>query len=221
MGLMEALRDLLFPVRCMGCGKVLSGGTGLWCRDCLEGMQDQERVFHGMFVAPCWTALYYEGGVRDAILRFKFKGNTACAGEFGKILAQCVAEHLSGQYDLITWVPVSRERKRQRGYDQAMLLAEATALELQDVAAAALEKIVDNPAQSGLKSRAERKSNVLGAYRVTDPELVAGKRILLLDDIVTTGATIEEAGRTLLSAGAKTVVGAALARPEEHTKDSE
>ncbi len=220
MGWMAKLRDLLFPQRCILCRKVLTGSRP-WCDQCLKSLEAQESVFNGMFVMSCWAALCYEGAVREAIIRFKFKGNRAYAGEFGRIVARCVSAHLAGQYDLVTWVPVSRKRKRQRGYDQAMLLAEAAALELQDVAVAALEKIVDNPAQSGLASQAERRSNVLGAYRVTDPELVAGKRILLLDDIVTTGATIEEAGRTLLDAGAKAVVGAALARPKEHTKDSE
>lgn len=219
MGFMQNMRELLFPPRCIFCRRVLAGGSRPWCDSCREKLSGQESVTEGMFVSPIWAALRYEGAVREAIIRYKFRRKKGYVREFGKILAECVNMRLAERYDLITWIPVSAQREKQRGYDQAMLLCSAAALELGDVAVATLEKTVDNPAQSGLKSRAERKSNVLGAYRVTDAELVTGKRILLMDDIVTTGATMEEAARTLLGAGAKTVVGAALARPSEHTKD--
>ena len=219
MGLLQNMRELLFPQRCMLCRKVLPGGGKPWCETCRAALKEQETVREGLFGSPVWAALSYEGTVREAILRYKFQRKRGYAREFGSVLADCVRARLAGQYDLITWVPVSAQREKQRGYDQAMLLSSAMALELGDVAASTLYKIVDNPAQSGLKSRAERESNVLGAYRVVDRELVAGKRILLIDDIVTTGATMEEAARTLLDAGAEAVVGAALARTPEHTKD--
>lgn len=221
MGLFSGMLNLLFPPKCIFCRRILSGGKSVCCPECTKAMEAQESVSEGMFVTPCWTALSYEGTVRSAFIRYKFEGNRGYATEFGKILAQCVKKRLTGTYDMITWVPVSEKRYRKRGYDQAMLLAMATALELDDVAVETLKKVVDNPAQSGLPGRAERISNVLGAYRATDPELVEGKRILLIDDVVSTGATIEEAGRTLLEAGAKAVVGAALARPPENTKDIE
>ena len=128
-------------------------------------------------------------------------------------MAQCVQDHLAGRYDLITWVPLSRARLRQRGYDQAMLLASAAALELDDVAAETLCKVRDTEAQSGLgKNDASRRANVLSAYQVTDPALVEGRRVLLIDDIVTTGSTLSECARVLRTAGATDVVCAALAR---------
>ena len=122
---------------------------------------------------------------------------------------------MAGEYDLITWVPVSEERLKKRGYDQAMLLAMAAALELQDVAVETLKKPADNLAQSSLNDKKARKDNVQDAYLVPDPDLVEGKRILLIDDIITTGATLDEASRTLLEAGAKSVVAASLAQPTE------
>lgn len=219
MGLFAGLLELLFPSKCIFCRRILPGGNAVCCPECTKALEAQESASEGMFVRPCWAALSYEGTVRKAIIRYKFEGSRGYATEFGRILARCVKKQLAGTYDLITWIPVSENRYRKRGYDQAMLLALAAALELDDVAVETLKKVVDNPAQSGLRDRTERVSNVLGAYCVPDPDLVAGKRILLIDDVVSTGATMEEAGRTLLDAGAKAVAGAALARPPENTKD--
>lgn len=128
------------------------------------------------------------------------------------MVAQCVHDHLAGKYDLITWVPLSEKRKKERGYDQAFLLASAAALELNDVAVETLRKGRDNAAQSGLEGEAERRANVLGAYQPVDPELVEGKRVLIIDDVVTTGSTLSECARMLRSMGASDVVCATLAR---------
>ena len=117
-------------------------------------------------------------------------------------------------YDIISWVPLSGKRKRSRGYDQAMLLALATALELSDVAAETLKKTKDVQAQSEIKGRDARRVNISGAYEAADPELVEGKRVLLIDDVYTTGTTLSECARILLMAGAGSVVCAALARGE-------
>ena len=94
-----------------------------------------------------------------------------------------------------------------------MLLAMAAALELGDVAVETLRKTADNPAQSSLTDAAARKTNVQGAYTVPEPELIEGKRVLLIDDIITTGSTLDEASRTLLASGASEVLAAALAQP--------
>ena len=96
--------------------------------------------------------------------------------------------------------------------DQAFLLASAAALELGDVAVETLRKGRNTQAQSGLSDDAARRANVLGAYTIVDPELVEGKRVLLIDDVVTTGSTFSECARVLRSAGAAGVVCATLAR---------
>jgi len=95
-----------------------------------------------------------------------------------------------------------------------MLLSLATALELEDVAVETLRKPHDVRAQSELGGAAERRVNVSGAYEAVDPELIFEKCVLLIDDIVTTGSTLEECASVLLSAGAERVVCAALARGE-------
>ena len=160
----------------------------------------------------CVSPLYYTGRVRESILRYKFKEATNYAKPYGKLVADCVRENLAGRYDLITWVPLSRERYKERGYDQAMLLALATALELDDVAVSTLERYKNGQKQSLMGTAEKRRANISGVYRVTDPELIRGKRILLIDDIVTSGATLSECARTLIQGGAAEVVCAAIAR---------
>ena len=131
---------------------------------------------------------------------------------YGRLVAQCVHDHLAGRYDLITWVPLSPKRKKDRGYDQSFLLASAAALELGEVAVETLRKELDNQPQSGLTEDAQRRANVLGAFTPVDKALVEGKRVLVIDDVVTTGSTLSECARVLRTMGAADVVCAALAR---------
>ena len=114
-------------------------------------------------------------------------------------------------FDVLTWVPTGRLRKLGRGYDQVELLAKAVGQELGMTPVPLLKKIRNNRRQSGITGSAARRANVLGAYRAQNPESIHGKRILLLDDILTTGATAGECARVLLTAGAGEVHGAAVA----------
>ena len=213
MGILAAITDLLFPPKCMFCRKILRGGDGAACKACEAELTGHDGVRTGTYFSRCVIPMAYEGKVRDAIIRFKFQDQQGYATEVGRILAKCIQNEFAGQYDLITWIPVSGERLKKRGYDQAMLLAMAAALELGDVAVETLRKTADNPAQSSLTDAAARKTNVQGAYTVPEPELIEGKRVLLIDDIITTGSTLDEASRTLLASGASEVLAAALAQP--------
>ena len=125
--------------------------------------------------------------------------------EYGRMLAMRIHQEYPDGFDLITWVPVSRLRRLTRGYDQVELLANATGRELGQPPVSTLRKIRHNRPQSGITGQAKRRANVLGAYRVICPQEVCGKRILLLDDVITTGATAGECARVLLTAGAKEV----------------
>ena len=118
--------------------------------------------------------------------------------------------------DILTWVPVSAKRLRRRGYDQCQLLADSVRTELQILSTPCLKKIRHIKPQSRLRDAAQRKANVLGAFSVINPRQIAGKRILLLDDIVTTGATVSECARVLMTAGAKEVYCAAIAAAERN-----
>ena len=133
----SVLLDLLFPPRCAFCRALLRRGESGLCQRCqrelpwISGPAAEQKP---EFVSLCASPLWYEGAVRASFHRFKFKGRSGYAQVYGRLTAQCVRDHLSGRYDLITWVPLSPERLKKRGYDQAMLLACATALELGDVA---------------------------------------------------------------------------------------
>ena len=166
MGILAAITDLLFPPKCMFCRKILRGGDGAACKACEAELTGHDDVRTGTYFSRCVIPMAYEGKVRDAIIRFKFQDQPGYATEFGRILAKCIQNEFAGQYDLITWIPVSGQRLKKRGYDQAMLLAMAAALELGDVAVETLRKTADNPAQSSLTDAAARKTNVQGAYTV-------------------------------------------------------
>lgn len=214
-GAWAAVLDLLFPPKCAFCGKILKAGERGMCARCqkelpwLEGTAAEQKA---EFIEKCVSPLRYEGAVRESIHRYKFKGLRGYAPLYGALVAQCVKDHLAGEYDLITWAPLSERRKRERGYDQAFLMAQAAALALDSVAAETLRKGRHTGAQSHLEDPAARRANVMGAYEVVDGELLQDKRVLLVDDVVTSGATLSECARMLRTAGAKAVVCATLAR---------
>ena len=213
MGLISAILDLLFPPKCIFCSKIL-GDSEYWCDSCASTLMltaDGGRQ-SGEFYDFCIAPLYYTGMVRKSVLRYKFRGAAVYAEAYGKILASCIREHIDVEYDIITWVPLSRKRKRERGYDQAFLLAGATAAELEREVEQTLVKQKHIRPQSELSGKDERVENISGAYEVTDPELLKDKCILIIDDIVTTGSTLEECAKELIKSGAKKVICAALAR---------
>lgn len=206
------LLDLFYPPRCTLCRKLLQTGERDFCRSCrlslpvFEGCRDFQPEIAGTAAALC-----YCGAVREALLRFKFNGCSFYAVRFAPLLAAAASTLPLSSLDAAAWVPVSRRRKRKRGYDQAFLLARGAASILDKPLEACLEKRRDNPPQSTIGSDEDRYANVAGVYRVRKGAVCAGRRFLLIDDIVTTGATAREAARTLLSAGASAVYFAALA----------
>ena len=203
------LSSLFFPTRCAFCRKVCEEGLCPRCERLLPraGKTVQEGAGYGRCSAP----LRYEGIARDAILRYKFSGGLAAADGFARLMAESAAEAFPDGFDTVTWVPVSRKRRRKRGFDQSELLAKNMARLWETKAVRLLEKTSDNPAQSALASAAERRGNVLGRYEAADRERIRGARIQLVDDILTTGATLGECVRVLKAAGAESVVCAVLA----------
>lgn len=206
----ERLLDLVFPPRCAFCRAVGVHGVCDKCRRRLPFADTP--MCEGAGFGKCASPLLYEGAVRESLLRFKFHATPSAAEGYGQLLAQCAAAELGGEFELVSWVPVSRQRERERGYDQAYLLARETAKHWEVEPVRLLEKIHHNAAQSGLSSAAERRGNVLGVYRAVNVETLRGAHVLLIDDILTTGATLSECVRVLKDAGAESVVCATLAR---------
>lgn len=209
-----ALLDLLFPPRCAFCGALLEE-AGDVCGDCETRLPLREEAAQltaiGERGCPCVVALYYDGVVKEGVRALKFGKKSWRARVFARYVAQAAAERLGGQFDAVTFVPVSWRRNYARGFDQARLLAEETAKIWGVRAEPTLRKIRHTKAQSSLEDPALRTGNVKGAYAVPRPDRVRGRRLLLIDDVCTTGSTMAAAAEALLEAGAASVVCAALA----------
>ncbi|NLT40059.1 MAG: ComF family protein [Clostridiales bacterium] len=212
--LIKGFLDRLFPPRCVFCRRVIADRRDCVCERCSDTVRRNivVKINGVVFCRGCAVPFIYDGLVRSALLRYKFRGFRHYAACFGSYIAECALKRFGAAFDLVTWVPVSAKRARQRGYDQAELLAQAVSQSLGIPAAAALIKTVDNPAQSAIKGAGARRANVKGVYLPSPDFPAAGLRVLLIDDVITTGATISEAARALLTAGAEEVFAGALAR---------
>ena len=210
--MLQRLLNLLFPPRCVLCKRFLSKEETDLCRECRKTAPVFKKPQTKLSFVAGWTALwYYKDTVRGSILRYKFYGKQHYAPAYGRLLAMKLQEAGFTDFDTLTFVPVAPLRRFTRGYDQVELLASAVAKELEVTPVKTLKKTRNTIPQSRLKDPARRRANVLGAFTAVSHKDVWGKRVLLLDDIVTTGATASECARVLLTAGAKEVYCAALA----------
>lgn len=210
---------LIFPRKCVLCRKLLVKDNLHLCPNCRVEQPEFTHAKRNIPFIAQWTALwYYRDSVRTSILRFKFYSSRSYAIRYADLMATRLEHTLEGRYDILSWVPVSTLRSLRRGYDQSALLAKALGKRLNTPAKRTLRKVRHTPPQSSIREPAQRKANVLGAYRVADPELIGGKRILLIDDVVTTGATASECAKTLLLAGADKVIFAAIAAADNVKK---
>jgi ComF family protein len=204
-GLQEAgrgLLDLLYPPRCVVCREP---GPERFCSECRAAVVPAAppvRPRSSLDGRACVGL--YEGPLREAVLRLKYHDRRALAEDLGALLAQCLEEHREEwAADALVPVPIHPQRRRERGYNQAELLAAALAghcgLPVRD----ALERVRDTPPQIGL-GWAARLRNVDGAF-APRAEAAPGRRAVLIDDVQTTGATLEEAAGKLREAGAQAV----------------
>lgn len=194
--------QLLFPRICACCGHPIEiSSRSPLCMKC----QSAPPVFRAL---RSWAP--FHGPVRNAIHRLKYRRDVALGERLSQLLAQLFVG-LSWPVDLILPVPLSDRRHRERGYNQAACLAYPLALST-GIAyrAGGLFRTRETQTQVGL-SASDRKSNVLDAFRAT-PRVVKGKNVLVVDDVATTGSTINACAQALLAAGAVSVYGITLAR---------
>lgn len=220
MSLLKRLAALLYPEKCVLCGHILRKPEMDLCEKCRMDQPDCPISRDKYPYLDSWTALWhYRDSVRRSLLKYKFYGRRNYAAAYGRLLSMKLLREDRADVDIITWIPISEKRKRKRGFDQVELLAQKVTAELEIPAQSLLWKRRDNPQQSKIVGNAQRRANVLGAYEAINKEMIIGKRILLLDDILTTGATAGECARVLLEAGAKEVHFAAIAAAVKKNQD--
>ncbi len=204
--------QLLFPRKCLLCEKILSKKELDLCESCREDTESFPEVKNSFSFLAGWCAIwYYKGNVRKGILNYKFYGRRNRGKNFGRLLAMKLLQSGHTDFDVLTWVPLSAAKFRKRGYDQVKEIAKSVAQELGVPLTPTLKKVRDTNTQSTLETLDARRANVMGAYVTIAPEQIKNKRILLLDDVITTGSTASECAKTLLLSGAKEVYCAALA----------
>ena len=191
---------------CTICGILFPAVTGIdhLCEYCLR-----KRPWYNRARAP----FLYSGLLMESIVRLKYNAETHLAFSLGALLSSSVKRWISKPGDfLIVPVPLHRRRLRQRGFNQSLLLSKALASSLgSGLDYFSLMRERDTPPQTGLGKDARRK-NVRDAFSVTRPEAIKNKKIVLIDDVFTTGHTLNECARTLKKSGAASVTCLTLAR---------
>ncbi len=219
-GIWEELLRLVYPPKCVFCGTLLEREEQDACKACLAELlwtDESSAVRTGRAFSRCVSPFFLTGKVHQALVDYKYHQRESYGVCFGRWMGACARRCRSDPFDLVTWVPVSRRRLRERGFDQCRLLAVQVAKVYGMRPVRTLKKWKDVPSlASSEASPAMRRKLVAGVYRVISPETVAGKRILLVDDIITTGSTLEEAAGTLRAAGAAEVCCVTAARTPFH-----
>jgi ComF family protein len=198
-------RNITSPF-CTICGTPFSSidGNDHRCEDCLR----KRPLFQSIQVP-----FLYDGPLLTAIHQFKYGSKSFLAGSLGPLLARFAATRVEPSDDLVTIpVPLHPKRLRERGFNQSLLLARHVAQGLRtELDFLALRRVRYTTPQTGLGKEARRR-NVSKAFEVRDPGAVKGKRVLLVDDVATTGSTLNECARVLRKAGCKEVSCLVLAR---------
>ena len=206
--------NFLFPQYCRICGKQYKEDL---CENCylrLKRFEDFHRInYENRYLNSLIYFFKYKNDIRKLILEFKFFNKFYLAKVFSKIMLK--NEKLCGIfkfYDIIISVPMHKNKLKMRGYNQAELLA----LELAENSGLEhdkniLIKIVNNKRQSSLSEK-ERYENIKNVFKIQKPDKIKDKNVILVDDICTTSATLEECAKTLKQAGAKKVIALVIAK---------
>jgi competence protein ComFC len=217
--------DWLFPPECGGCGEKgfrwcdscrekLSPFGSTICTVCGKPLNSRQICYRCKLIHPSYDCLRsvaeFKGPLRKALHRLKYKHDLGLGDIFSKYLINLLNE-FGLPIDLILPVPLSKERLALRGYNQAAILARPVSMSQKiNYSSKGLFRIRETRSQVGL-SYGQRKENVEGAFSA-DPRIVSGKNLLIIDDITTTGATIEACANVLKIAGAEQVFAITLAR---------
>jgi len=232
----HTLLDLIFPRICLGCGGMVSPDHSHICWDCLasieyvaspycslcgdpvEGKVDNEFVCFNcsdtrIHFDRARSAARYRGVIQDLLREYKYRRAIWAANDLLHILEACVHAHYEpDEIDCVVFVPLYPRRRRERGFNQSALLAAGLAKALRrPLLPKCLKRVRATATQTNLTAR-QRATNVKGAFRARQERRLKGQRVLLVDDVMTTGATVNECARVLKEGGAEKVSVVTVAR---------
>lgn len=203
---LATLRRLLSPPECAACEARL-GAPAVFCSPCAQTVSRSDCDRSVVAYAQ------YGGAVAEALRRFKYGDRSDLARPLGGLLRRGIEGNAPGSVDAVVPVPLHRRRLVERGYNQSALLAREVSDALRIPVLHALSRGRDTPQQALLDAVA-RRENVRDAFALARGQNVHGRRVLLVDDVATTGATLGECRRVLLEGGAAAVIAAVVAIAE-------
>lgn len=214
------LLDAVFPPRCVLCHELLfeeRGESLPLCDACRSGFSDLRARggVVGEHFHVCYSALRYTESFRESFHRYKFYGHWHYSKPYGRWMWEALSEEMEASlqsFDCISWTPLSRRRNLSRGYDQSRRLAEEVAAHSGLPLVPLLRKKKHIAPLSRSADPDQRSKSIHNAYVMRREADVVGKRVLLIDDVITTGSTLEEASRILIENGAAEVCCLTLAR---------
>lgn len=207
--------NLLYPLHCLGCQKPVEAENSFHlCGKCAASIK--YNAMPPFELEPGCTKAYsaclYDGVLKDLIHLFKYRGKTVLSKVFSKLMIDYIKDNPEiKDVDMLTVVPLHKKRLREREFNQSLLLANPICETFIIPSKNALEKTRSTKYQNELL-KSERLINLKGAFNVREKNDINNKKILLIDDVMTTGATLSECADTLLKNGAKSVTCFTLAR---------
>jgi competence protein ComFC len=210
MAFIDTILNIIFPINCLNCGKA---GPEL-CQDCLVDCPQAERESEN-WIFPVFD--YRHPPIKKAVQLLKYKGKQRLAKIFAKVIYNRILEEIADLSVLENFrdvilipIPLSNKRKRERGFNQTEIICKELITLDQNVnfkmESKVLMRVTDNKHQAHLQNRAERLKNIIGSFVVNNAERIKNRNIILIDDVTTTGATLNEAKKVLRESGARKII---------------
>ena len=213
--MLKLVLDLLYPPVCGICGKIDQKEL---CPKCAIKLKQWEKAklyaYPHTYFEKHFYLFPYEGIIREKLIQYKFQNQSYLSTFFAKnLLNHKKMSRILKKYDIIIPVPMYRKKEKQRGYNQTALIAKEIAKVCKSLVydGKSLKKIKDTKMQSSL-NKTERRKNIKNAYKVVNQQKIKDKKIILLDDIYTTGATANECSKVLKQSGAKEILVVTIAK---------
>lgn len=215
--LKKFISSLFYPAKCPFCQNILEAGR-LLCDNCqkdliVENILTKIELDYKKSIDVV-SAFYYEGKIKDAICDFKFKSKIDYANLFANSMVKALK--LSGfslKFDFVSCVPISKKHKKERGFNQAQVIAKKLSECLKVPFLETIIKVKSTKTQHNL-GRAERLTNVKGAFSTLNKKMIVGKKVLFCDDILITGSTMKECAIALYDVGVREILGVTIAKTE-------